>query len=61
VTQAQAEFAPPGIANPRGATYAHVVWSEDMVVQGMSRQVPGTETGEIAVLKGIQGARGYPF
>ena len=21
----------------------------------------GTETGEIAVLKGIQGARGYPF
>jgi hypothetical protein len=30
------------------------MWSEDMVV-------PGTETGEIAVLKGIQGARGYPF
>jgi hypothetical protein len=153
VTQAQAEFAPPGIANPLGATYAHVVWSEDMVVQGMLRQLPplfastwagrtglsepmpapgpqwadyaawtrrvkidlqalrqyaaavaaetdawiatlgdadvdrpldlsgvgfghktvgtaiallvahhlGTETGEIAVLKGIQGARGYPF
>jgi hypothetical protein len=35
VTQAQAEFIPPGIANPLGATYAHVVWSEDMVVQGM--------------------------
>jgi hypothetical protein len=152
VTQAQVEFAPPGLANPLGATYAHVVWSEDMVVQGMCRQAQplfastwagrtglsepmpgpsewanyaswtrrvnvnldqlrqyaravaaetdawlaslseadldrpmdlsavglgqhtlgsaigllianhlGTETGEIAVLKGIQGARGYPF
>ena len=39
VTQVQAEFAPPGIANPLGATYAHVVWSEDMQVQGMFRQV----------------------
>jgi hypothetical protein len=153
VTQAQADYAPPGIANPLGATYAHVMWSEDMVVQGMFRQAPplfastwaaktglsepmpgpgpewagyaawtrrvkidlpglrqyaqavalqtdtwlgslvdadldrpmdlsavglgqhtwasaialllanhlGTETGEISVLKGIQGARGYPF
>jgi hypothetical protein len=154
VTQAQAEYIPPGIANPLGATYAHVICSEDMVVQGMfkggaplfastwagrtglSEPMPmpgpetwadygpwtrrvridlaalrqyaaavaeatdtwlaslseadldkpmdlsgvglgqhtlgtaigllvgnhlGTETGEIAVLKGIQGARGYPF
>jgi DinB superfamily len=153
VTQAQADFLPPGVANPLGATYVHVVWSEDMIVQGMFRQAPplfgstwagrtgvsepmpspgpdwanygpwtrrvkidldqfrqyaqavaaetdawlaglsdedlarpmdlsdiglgqhtwgsaiglllanhlGTETGEIAVLKGIQGARGYPF
>jgi hypothetical protein len=153
VIQAQMDFIPPGIANPLGATYAHVVCSEDLVVQGMFRQtaplwastwtgrtglsepmpVPGpdwadygpwtrrvkidldsmrayaqavtaqtdswlaglsdadldqpmdlsaiglgqhtwgtaialllanhlgTETGEIAVLKGIQGARGYPF
>jgi hypothetical protein len=153
VTQVQVDYIPPGIANPLGATYAHVVCSEDMVVQGMFRQtapllagtwaartglsepmpVPGpdwadyapwtrrvkidldalrayaqavaaqtdswlaglsdadlnqpmdltgiglgqhtwataialllanhlgTETGEIAVLKGIQGARGYPF
>ena len=144
---------PPGVANPLGATYAHVVCSEDMAVQGMLRQRPplfasswagrtglsepmptpgpewanypawtrrvkidlpalreyaqavaaetdawiaglteadldrpvdlsgaglgrhtvataiallianhlGTETGEIAVLKGLQGARGYPF
>jgi hypothetical protein len=153
VTQAQADYAPPGIVNPLGATYAHVIWSEDMAVQGMFRQLPplfasswqgrtglsepmptpgpewanypawtrrvkidlsalrqyaqavaaetdawitslsesdldrpidlsgaglgqhtlgtaiallianhlGTETGEISVLKGIQGARGYPF
>jgi DinB superfamily len=40
VTQAQADYLPPGIANPLGATYAHVVCSEDMVVQGMFRQLP---------------------
>jgi DinB superfamily len=40
VTQAQADYVPPGIANPLGATYAHVVWSEDMAVQGMFRQLP---------------------
>lgn len=39
VTPAQAEFIPPGLANPLGATYAHVVCSEDLVVQGMFRQV----------------------
>jgi hypothetical protein len=38
VTQAQVDFIPPGIANPLGATYAHVVCTEDMVVQGMFRQ-----------------------
>ena len=38
VTQSQVEYIPPGIANPLGATYAHVVCSEDMVVQGMFRQ-----------------------
>src|SRR5689334_13405766 len=38
VTQAQVDYIPPGIANPLGATYAHVVCSEDMVVQGMLRQ-----------------------
>ncbi len=38
VTQTQAEFIPPGMANPLGATYAHVVCSEDMIVQGMFRQ-----------------------
>src|SRR5215813_3135254 len=39
VTQTQVDFMPPGVANPLGATYAHVVCSEDMIVQGMFRQV----------------------
>jgi hypothetical protein len=39
VTQSQLDYIPPGIANPLGATYAHVVCSEDLVVQGMFRQV----------------------
>jgi len=39
VTQQQADYIPPGIANPLGATYAHVVCSEDLIVQGMFRQV----------------------
>jgi hypothetical protein len=39
VSQSQADFIPPGIANPLGATFAHVVCTEDLVVQGMFRQV----------------------
>jgi hypothetical protein len=39
VTQQQADYIPPGIANPLGATYAHVVCTEDLVVQGMFRQL----------------------
>src|SRR5215813_9392272 len=38
VTQAQVDAIPPGIANPLGATYAHVVCTEDAIVQGMLRQ-----------------------
>ena len=38
VVPEQVHFAPPGIANPLGATYAHVVVSEDMIVQGMFKQ-----------------------
>ncbi|HET6318732.1 MAG TPA: DinB family protein [Chloroflexota bacterium] len=38
VTPEQAHYIPPGIANPLGATYAHVVVSEDLVVQGMFKQ-----------------------
>ncbi len=35
VTPEQADWSPPGIATPLGASYAHVVLSEDMVVNGM--------------------------
>ena len=38
VTPEQAHWAPPGIANPLGATYAHVVVSEDFVINGMFRR-----------------------
>jgi len=35
VTAEQAGWAPPGVANPLGASYAHTVISEDMMVNGM--------------------------
>ncbi len=38
VTAEQAHYAPPGRANPLGATYAHLLCSEDMIVNGMLRQ-----------------------
>jgi DinB superfamily len=45
VTQTQSDFIPPGTANPLGATYAHVVCSEDLIVQRLFRQVaPLAET-----------------
>ncbi len=37
VTPEQAHWTPPGVANPLGASYAHVVMSQDMVVNGMLR------------------------
>src|SRR5207248_8792238 len=39
VTPTQVHFIPSGVANPLGATYAHVVCSEDMIVQGMFREI----------------------
>jgi hypothetical protein len=35
VTSEQAHWRPPGIANPLGATYAHILISEDGVINGM--------------------------
>jgi DinB family protein len=32
-----AHWPPPGTANPLGATYAHIITSEDMLVQGLLR------------------------
>jgi len=38
VTAEQAHYAPPGRANPLGATYAHLLCSEDLIVNGMLKQ-----------------------
>jgi len=38
VTVEQAHYAPPGRANPLGATYAHLLCSEDLIVNGMLKQ-----------------------
>jgi DinB superfamily len=35
VTPEQAQWSPPGVANPLGASYVHAVTSEDMLVGGM--------------------------
>src|SRR5262245_32451281 len=35
VTEAQLHWAPPGTAHGIGATYAHLVLSEDMIINGM--------------------------
>lgn len=35
VTPEQAHWQPPGIANPLGAIYAHAVFDEDAVINGM--------------------------
>jgi hypothetical protein len=35
VTAEQAHWAPPGVANPLGASYAHAVLSEDFIINGM--------------------------
>lgn len=40
VTPEQLHWTPPGIANPLGATYAHLIFSEDYIVQGMLQQKP---------------------
>ena len=35
VTAEQAQWSPPGMANPIGANYAHIVTGEDMILNGM--------------------------
>lgn len=37
VTAEQAHWVPPGMANPLGATYAHIITSEDGTITGMIR------------------------
>jgi hypothetical protein len=53
VTAEQAHWSPPGKANPLGASYAHVLMSEDMVINGLLRkQAPlamGSWAGKLGV------------
>lgn len=40
VSQEHAHWSPPGVANPLGATYAHTVLGEDLMVNGLVKGVP---------------------
>jgi hypothetical protein len=40
VTDAQARWVPPGLANPLGATYAHVLFGEDAFISNLAGRVP---------------------
>ncbi len=45
LTPEQLHFAPPGRALPVGAAYAHVLFSEDILVQNMKGEKPLYESG----------------
>jgi hypothetical protein len=45
VTPEQLHFAPPGRALPVGAAYAHVIFSEDILVQHLKGEAPLFESG----------------
>jgi hypothetical protein len=53
VTTEQAHWMPPGIANPLGATYAHVVTAEDYIIQGMFKRVAPLAATEWAGKSGL--------
>ena len=40
VTSEQAHWCPPGIANPIGATYAHIIMGEDIVINTLLQGAP---------------------
>lgn len=53
VTPEQAQWRPPGVANPLGASYAHMVSSEDMLVHGMLQQAAPLFAGAWAGKTGL--------
>src|SRR2546423_6952399 len=53
VTPAMAQALPPGIATPLGATYAHLVCSEDLLVQGMLKQSAPLSASAFASATGL--------
>ena len=65
VTEAQAHWIPEGLANPIGATYAHVLCGEDAFVANLGRRQP-LFAGEWAGRAGVSeapplAAAGSPF
>lgn len=53
VTNEQAHWTPPGSANPIGATYAHVVLSEDMGIHALLQGKPTLSSGARAERLGL--------
>jgi hypothetical protein len=53
VTSEQAQWPPPGVANPLGATYAHLVAAEDGVVNGLLKRSAPLAVGAWAGKTGI--------
>ena len=53
VTADQLHWSPPGVANPLGASYAHILMSEDIIINGLLRkQAPlamGSWAGKLGV------------
>jgi hypothetical protein len=53
VTPAMAHWLPPGRANPLGASYAHVLFGEDMIIQGVLKQTAPLFAGSWADRLGV--------
>ena len=56
VSEEQAHWAPPGIANPLGATYFHIVGAEDFLISTMVRSTQPLVMGEFAGKAGVSEA-----
>lgn len=53
VTPEQAHWAPPGVANPLGASYVHIVGAEDAILSGMVRGTQPLAAGAFAGKAGV--------
>ena len=53
VSEEQAHWAPTGIANPLGATYAHTVLAEDFLLNMRAREAKPLSMGEFAGKAGL--------
>ena len=61
VTPEQAHWAPPGTANPLGATYAHLTIGEDAFVNGMLKRSAPLAAGSWASKVGVSEPPPPPF